>query len=444
MLTLSRTILALQLAGVLLATGCELKSEPIAAPQSPNQFDAGKLTLAADSQPAQAATDATAIAQANDSQAVVPDAAAANGFIVHEWGTFTSMQTSAGATLEGMHHEDEALPGFVHGRDIAILQSKAMESLPEEVTQKMETPVLYFHSPSARQVEVRVDFPQGVISQWFPNATASLPPVGALTKIAGGSMTWQVQLDPKLDPALAPAVAADDIWAPSRKVAATMLSHGGEVERFIFYRGLGRFELPVRVVADIGNHVTIHNDGKEALPAVFLLLATPDGGQVVSLGALAAGSSLQTEVPNPQAGLQQLVVSASTALHGALQTVGLYDDEARAMVDTWSKSYFQTPGLRVLYVLPAAWTDKLLPLTVTPAPTAVVRVLVGRIEVLTPAREQNIVDAVKATFATANPNTLKVLGRFLEPQLRRAAQLVTEPKLQAHVQQLILWARGQK
>ena len=34
--------------------------------------------------------------------------------VVHEWGTFTSMQGSDGITLEGLHWEEEALPRFVH------------------------------------------------------------------------------------------------------------------------------------------------------------------------------------------------------------------------------------------------------------------------------------------------------------------------------------------
>ena len=29
---------------------------------------------------------------------------------VHEWGTFTSVNSSAGALMEGMHHQEEALP----------------------------------------------------------------------------------------------------------------------------------------------------------------------------------------------------------------------------------------------------------------------------------------------------------------------------------------------
>ncbi len=36
------------------------------------------------------------------------------GFEVHEWGTFTFMQGSNGVGLEGLHHEEEALPHFVH------------------------------------------------------------------------------------------------------------------------------------------------------------------------------------------------------------------------------------------------------------------------------------------------------------------------------------------
>ena len=36
--------------------------------------------------------------------------------IVHEWGTFLSMQGSDGMSLEGMYHEEHALPEFVHAR----------------------------------------------------------------------------------------------------------------------------------------------------------------------------------------------------------------------------------------------------------------------------------------------------------------------------------------
>ena len=36
--------------------------------------------------------------------------------VVHEWGTFLSMNGSDGLALDGMYHEEHALPAFVHSR----------------------------------------------------------------------------------------------------------------------------------------------------------------------------------------------------------------------------------------------------------------------------------------------------------------------------------------
>src|SRR5688500_14139274 len=36
--------------------------------------------------------------------------------VVHEWGTFLAMNGSDGVSLDGMYHEEHALPGFVHAR----------------------------------------------------------------------------------------------------------------------------------------------------------------------------------------------------------------------------------------------------------------------------------------------------------------------------------------
>ena len=39
-----------------------------------------------------------------------------SGLIVHEWGTFLAMNGSDGVSLDGMYHEEHALPSFVHAR----------------------------------------------------------------------------------------------------------------------------------------------------------------------------------------------------------------------------------------------------------------------------------------------------------------------------------------
>src|SRR5688500_12676147 len=84
--------------------------------------------------------------------------------VVHEWGTFLGMNGSDGVSLDGMYHEEHALPAFVHarGKDQLRIRSAMI---------KGETPVIYFYAKRPQQVSVRVDFPGGIWTQWYPQAT---------------------------------------------------------------------------------------------------------------------------------------------------------------------------------------------------------------------------------------------------------------------------------
>jgi hypothetical protein len=66
---------------------------------------------------------------------------------------------------------------------------------------------------------------------------------------------------------------------------------------------------------------------------------------------------------------------------------GLFDDEARALLNTWELSYFKSTGLRVFFLVPRAWTDFYLPLEIS-QPADVNRVMVGRIELVTPSQRK--------------------------------------------------------
>jgi hypothetical protein len=116
---------------------------------------------------------------------------------------------------------------------------------------------------------------------------------------------------------------------------------------------------------------------------------------------------------------------------------GLYRREAMAMVNTWRNSWFAEDGLRVLYVLPSSWTARTLPLTMGPAPRELVRVMVGRAEVLTPAQEQRLSDELtKAEVGDSEAREraiadLRQLGRFAEPALRLATRDSTDQVRQA-------------
>ena len=90
--------------------------------------------------------------------------------MIHEWGTFLGMSGSDGSSLDGMYHEEHALPAFVHSR------SRDQLRLPGSKL-KGETPVIYFYTDRPQSVRIGVRFPKGVWTQWYPQAVRVEPSV---------------------------------------------------------------------------------------------------------------------------------------------------------------------------------------------------------------------------------------------------------------------------
>ena len=128
------------------------------------------------------------------------------------------------------------------------------------------------------------------------------------------------------------------------------------------------------------------------------------------------------------------VVDYEKALVRSLVEEGLYEKEARAMVNTWQDSWFQEDGLRVLYLVPAYLNDQELPLTLDPKPSELVRVLVGRLDIFTPEREAELMRLFKQAQGTVEPQrlnafaTLKKYGRLSKPAWARVKHLLQEEK----------------
>jgi hypothetical protein len=371
--------------------------------------------------------------------------------VVHEWGTFTSMQGSDGVGLEGLQREEERLPSFVYSRTkvrdcpLRTYGYKGLEVPVEHVTKKMETPVLYFHSATPRRVRVRVDFVKGLISQWYPVSDLLGPPEADpaagpldLAKVDRSFLEWDVDLLPKSGeaPAGIPSVADDDPWAYARQVDAAYLRTvprqgpermgPTEAEHYLFYRGLGTFSLPLGVKA-VDDLLVFANEGAFPVPFSFALEMGPKGGRYLRLGPVGANAWVRDTFANvPLRPAADVVRDLSSDVSDVLRKQGLFEDEARAMVRTWARSWFAAEGTRVLYLVPRPTTDAILPLSITPAPDELTRVLVGRIEVLTPAVEHEVEDALRARASgdagkkSAADARLARFDRFLEPVLRRA------------------------
>jgi hypothetical protein len=103
-------------------------------------------------------------------------------------------------------------------------------------------------------------------------------------------------------------------------------------------------------------------------------------------------------------------VAPLAELEQVLIAHGLYPKEAKAMIETWRDSWFEE-GARLFYIAPRLAVDGILPLTITPAPSTVVRVFVGRIELVTATTERDVAHALE----TSDRLILARYGRFLQP-----------------------------
>jgi hypothetical protein len=327
---------------------------------------------------------------------------------VHEWGTFTQAVGSDGVPLEGLYRDEEALPEFVRssaapsGGPVLL---KGLDMAPLHATVKMETPVLYFYSHLARQVRVRVGFPGGTISQWFPQAdeyeTAEPGAPLDFSRPRAGHIAWSAQiLAPQagVSPTAPPSEETPHWQAPRATAANWLRTDDGTVEKFLFYRGLGGFEVPLSVRFEDARHLELSNRGTGTIPGGLLYERRNDGSiRFHRLDGLAAQSTFSLDL---DAALSDEKSTSPETMKATftrqLVAAGLYPEEAKAMLATWHESYFERPGLRLFWIVPRPVTDALLPLEIDPLPQAVERVMVGRIELLAPAFESQLLKEYRA------------------------------------------------
>jgi hypothetical protein len=399
------------------------------------------------------------------------------GFVAHEWGTFTSVQGGDGVLLDWRPLESSRLPGFVYNWQHPGLKRQARGvGSPFTKTvmitlQRMETPVIYFYAEDKQTVDVTVDFPQGTITEWYPQATRIGPsttpvPAGILkldeyahkigvkpsftfASFTSTPATAQSRaqwahigvLPPKNgnNPASSlPLDTSGSHYFAARETDANLLEMSSldatnpvpEHEKFIFYRGAGNFATPLRVTLTAENTVSIANTGTEPLTHLIVLGLDRQAGNFVHIKQLAPGETqtVRMNAADHPERLQKLSVRLGERMVESLVSEGLYRREATAMVSTWRDSWFEEDGLRVLYVLPRAWTDRTLPMKIDPAPRELVRVMVGRAEVLSSALQHSLLTMLQKASQgdnDARAQTMaefKKLGRFAEPALRLATQ----------------------
>ena len=323
--------------------------------------------------------------------------------VAHEWGTFTSIAGADGAAMQWSPQGGQSdLPCFV---ERSIFNVKGWLT----GTVRMETPVIYFYAPRQVSVNVDVSFHDGLMTEWYPRAASDGDAFG--TSAWEGRLTWSRVLVSPDGSAAFPTDSRQSHYYAARDTDAAPLLSGSQQERFLFYRGVGRFAAPVNAtLADDGSATAWSPVG---VPLGDVILFSNRGGtiafshqRVTTARAVLARPAVDDDVTALRRELARILVAN-----------GLYRKEAEAMVATWADSWFE-PVTRMIYVAPRRTVDGILPLTITPAPSQVERVFVGRLELVTADTRQ----AVRRALLASDGATLAGYGRFLLPIGTRAIE----------------------
>ena len=360
------------------------------------------------------------------------NAPAENNLVVHEWGTFTSIAGKDGIALEWRPLNGPAdLPKFVHTIQegtAGLRDTSGKNTITAAV--RMETPVIYFYSNNEMDVSVKIDFPKGKITEWYPQA-----------RVVRAGINWgRFKVQPGA-PLNLPADYSPSHYFAARETDSALVqvcSTDGkppQQEKFLFYRGVGTFDLPLSVkLAD--DKVVLKNVSKQQIAR--LIVFANRGGKIGYRVLDAFMGETTSERPTLDGNIDLLI----SDLKQILVAAGLYEKEADAMIKTWRTSWFED-GMRVFYVLPRETTDTVLPIDIDPKPTQMVRVLVGRAEVITPEMEKSVQRQVSML---ADPSSrvreeamlaIRKYGRFSEPILKRILENEQDSVIRTRIKRLI-------
>lgn len=367
-------------------------------------------------------------------------------YTAHEWGTFTSVQGSDGQTLRWNPFTESDLPSFVHTRGAPARGPKsdaakgALALLGgKESThwlQRMETPVIYFHAEAPVTVSAHVEFPKGLITEWYPVANTYGPFFGipGLFPATDKSFAHWTDLEilPRSTPLPPDSKTHPRESAPSHYYAARQARSNpvrttrgvgatdegkGETEQFLFYRGVADFASPIKV-SNPGADLIIENTGRDPVSHLFVWEARGTKASLIPMSALAVGATHHTEGDRNRIDGERGAMTREFKyrLQTALVGDGLNPDEAAAMIQTWADSWFDEDGVRVLYLVPRAFTDSVLPLTLTPTPRALARVFVGRAEVLPAEIERKATTLATRFIRDGSVEAAREFGRLVVPR----------------------------
>ncbi len=287
------------------------------------------------------------------------------GLKIHEWGVFRMNGAKFVASGGG-----EA-PTFLQ-------KVKLPPAPPPQVRQgkgagvAADLPILHVYAPSPVRLKVKVCFPGGSPTLAWPPAE----PGWSSCQEAAPCVDWDVwvQDDSINTPAIPPKVPGEHWISVLRKVGSDLLIGADarrESEHFLFYEGEVDYKGDVKATMIPGGlalpHLALSSD---SVAEAWSIEADAKGSILAVRTALAGGKEVHALVDGL---LQTEPKDLQAQLSKALEAAGLTVDEAMALLTIWMPS-LTAPGQRLVYLMPRASYDAILPITFDPAPEELVRV----------------------------------------------------------------------
>ena len=175
---------------------------------------------------------------------------------------------------------------------------------------------------------------------------------------------------------------------------------------------MGQFAPPISATVGADGRTVVWASPERAVGEVILF--ENRNGVIAYSAQHGSGGTLTLDRP----ALDDETTAPKKELVRLLLANGLYRKEAEAMVATWSDSWFEE-GTRLFYIVPRSTVDAIVPLRIAPAPAAIERVFVGRMELVTPAIKRDVARALVANDRATLQNTAASWDRSASALSRR-------------------------
>lgn len=248
----------------------------------------------------------------------------------------------------------------------------------------VDKPILYVYSKEQINMDVKAIVPKGMITQWWPagenNLTLLSDGINTTSKgkinwknikvLPYGEKTYLKKTNIKHQPWWHLARETDSCILQNKYVNLKNNNIENQNEKFLFYRGQGRYTKPIKVkLSDNENKLEIiKQKGKKSHNLSDLLVIKIKNGKALGHKInMKNVDKVNVDLTMTEANyysVKHFKNKYKAIFKQMVYEDGLYEKEAEGMAEIWHETYFATDGIRVIYLLPKNTIDELIPLDI--------------------------------------------------------------------------------